>query len=84
MIPPLYSALVRLHLECCIQFLDPQHRKNIDFLRVSKMIKRMENLSYEEKLRQLRLFSLKKGSFRVTHIVTFQYQKGAYMKEEIS
>ncbi|KAJ7400329.1 hypothetical protein BTVI_106403 [Pitangus sulphuratus] len=31
-IPPIYFALVKPHLKCCIQVLGPQHRKDIDLL----------------------------------------------------
>ena len=80
---PVYSVLVWFHLELCIQVWSPQYMRYTNLLeciqrKATKMIQGMEYRPSEDRLRELKLFSLEKRWLWRDLIAAIQYLKGCY------
>ena len=81
LIIPLYKAIVRSHLEYCIQAWRPYRKKDIDTLeriqrRATKMIPELRDLSYEECLKECGLTTLETRRLRGDQIEFFKILNG--------
>ena len=83
LIIPLYKAIVRPHLEYCIQAWRPYCKKHIDLdtieriqRRATKIIPELRDLSYEERLKECGLTTLETRRLRGDQIEVFKILNG--------
>ena len=77
----LYKVFVRPHLEYCQQVWAPYLQKDKDTLegvqrRATKLVKSLEELSYEERLKRTKLYSLEQRRIRGDMILTYRIMTG--------
>jgi len=79
----IYNTYVRPILEYCVQAWNPYLQKDIDILekvqrRATKLVPELKHLSYEDRLKRLKLYSLKQRRVRGDLIETFKILKNKY------